>query len=159
MALYHLIIKSESLGSSKQVDTQNLSGCYDAIFWAVGSCIISEPIGVHPGGVNHDLSFIYSVAVTTLGLGFCLDQVFHRETIIFHCNRDTESFCWESGPCSCSTPLRRLVLLWLELEPHLVLCFIYICNFRLQIYPFLLVFFAGKAFLARSIELCSVDNQ
>jgi hypothetical protein len=79
-----------------------------------------------------------------------------------HCNCDVESFCYESGPCSCSSPQWRLVLLWSELEPYTCLCFIHIRNFRLRAYTFLLVFFdslAGLAFLARSIKLCLVINQ
>jgi hypothetical protein len=50
---------------------------------------------------------INSVAAVTLGFGFCLVLVFHRETDLFHYNFDVESFCCESGP-----PLWRLVLLW-----------------------------------------------
>jgi hypothetical protein len=106
---------------------------------------------------------INSVAATILGSRFCLVLVFHRKTYIFHCNCDVESFCCESRPRSYSTPLWRLVLLWSELEPpHIHRRFIFICNFRLRIYPFLLVFFDSmreKVFLARSIELCLVDNQ
>lgn len=52
--------------------------------------------------------------------------------------------------------------LYSELEPHIYLCFIHICNFRLCAYPFLAVFFdlfVWKAFMARSIELCLIDKQ
>ena len=74
----------------------------------------------------------------------------------------TSPFTLIQGPHSCSSPLWWLVLLWSDLEYHIHPCFIYICNFRLRVYTFLLVFFdslAGKAFLARSIKLCLVDNQ
>jgi len=69
---------------------------------------------------------------------------------------------YDKGPRSWSPPLCRLVLWNRVLEPSLNIHVIYICNFRLCVYTFLLVFFnllAGTAFLARSIKLCLVDNQ
>ena len=74
----------------------------------------------------------------------------------------SSSFAVNQDPCSCSTLLWRFILLWSELEPNIHLCFIHIRGVRLRVYPFSLVFFdlfAGKAFLARSIKLCLVDNQ
>ena len=71
------------------------------------------------------------------------------------------SFTVIQGPHSWSPPLYRLVLWNRVLEP-LLIRFIYICNIRLHVYIFLLVFFdslVGKAFSARSIKLCLVDNQ
>jgi hypothetical protein len=59
-------------------------------------------------------------------------------------------FAVNQDPRSCSTPLWRLVLLCSELEPHIHLCSIHICNFRWHVYPNLLVFFdlfAGKNLL------------
>jgi hypothetical protein len=112
-------------------------------------------LGYSPFGIN-------LVAAAILEFGFCLVLVFHQETDLFHCNCDVESFCCESGPRSCSSPVWQLVLFWSELEPHACLCFYtsaisdcalirsYLCSLiRLQ----------GKAFLERSIELCLVDNQ
>jgi hypothetical protein len=34
--------------SSKQVDVQNLSGCCVTVFWDIGMCIMSEPMGARP---------------------------------------------------------------------------------------------------------------
>jgi hypothetical protein len=59
-------------------------------------------------------------------------------------------------------PVCRLVLWNRVLEPSIDIRNNHICNFRLRVFTFLLVFFdslAGKAFLARSIKLCLVDNQ
>ena len=97
-----------------------------------------------------------------LGFGFCLVLVFLWETTIFIVTVTLSPFAMNQGPCSWSSPLWQLVLLWSELESHIVFRFIYICNFGLCVYPFLLVFFdllAGKVFLAKSIKLCFVDNQ
>jgi hypothetical protein len=74
----------------------------------------------------------------------------------------TNPFTVIQGPCSWSPPLCRLVLWNRVLEPSIVIRIIHICNFRLRVFTFLLVRFdslAGKAFLARSIKLCLVDNQ
>ena len=74
----------------------------------------------------------------------------------------TNPFTVIQRPRSWSPPLCRLVLWNRVLEPSLNIRVIRICNFRLRVYTFLLVFFdslAGKAFLARSIKLCLVDNQ
>jgi hypothetical protein len=37
--------------SSKQVHIQNLSGCSVTIFWAVGPCIVLEPVRVASRGL------------------------------------------------------------------------------------------------------------
>ncbi len=74
----------------------------------------------------------------------------------------TNPFTVIQGPCSWSPPLCRLVLWNRVLEPSIDIRIIHICNFRLRVFTFLLVLFdslAGKAFLARSIKLCLVDNQ
>jgi hypothetical protein len=74
----------------------------------------------------------------------------------------TNPFTVIQGPCSWSHPLCRLVLWNRVLEPSIDIRIIHICNFRLRVFTFLLVLFdslAGKAFLARSIKLCLVDNQ
>jgi hypothetical protein len=79
-----------------------------------------------------------------------------------HYNYDVESFCYESGPLFLFYTTMAISPFVIRAWTHLVLCFICIYNFRLWVYPFLLVFFdslAAKAFLARSIKLCSVDNQ
>ena len=144
-----------------------MSGCHETIFWAVRPCIVLEPIGAFPEGsysrgVIHDLNLIYSVAAATLGLGFCLSLVFHGETESFIVTVSISPFTVIQGPHSWSPPLCRLVLWNWVLELHIYPCYIYICNFRLRVSTFLLVFFnsfAGKAFLVRSIKLCLVDNQ
>jgi hypothetical protein len=59
-------------------------------------------LGCSPFGIN-------SVAAATLGFGFCLVLVFHRETYLFHCNCD-DSFAVNQGPRSCSSSLWQLVL-------------------------------------------------
>ena len=87
---------------------------------------------------------------------------FYRKTESFIGTGSISPFTVIQGSHSCSTPLWRLVLLCLKLEPHIHLCFINICNFRLRVYALLLVFFDSlteKAFLARSIKLCLVENQ
>jgi len=56
--------------------------CYDAIFWAVGSCIISEPIGVHPGNLYAPNS-LYSVAVTLVRIWVLL-RLFYQEQFHHH---------------------------------------------------------------------------
>ena len=74
----------------------------------------------------------------------------------------TNPFTVIQGLRSWSPPQCRLLLWNRVLEPSLNIRVIYICNFRLRVYTFLLVFFdslAGTAFLARSIKLCLVDNQ
>jgi hypothetical protein len=74
----------------------------------------------------------------------------------------TNPFTVIQGPCSWSPPLCWLVLWNWVLEPSIDIHNIHICNFRLRVFTFLLVLFdslAGKAFLARSIKLCLVDNQ
>jgi hypothetical protein len=74
----------------------------------------------------------------------------------------TNPFTVIQGPCSWSPPLCRLVLWNRVLEPSIDIRIIHICNFRLRVFTFLLVLFdslEGKAFLARSIKLCLVDNQ
>ena len=87
---------------------------------------------------------------------------FPSRNCLLHCNCDDKSFCCESGLPFLFSPLWQLVLLWSKLEPYLDFRFIHICNFRLHVYPFLLVLFdsvARKAFSARSTKLCLVDNQ
>ena len=131
-------------------------------FWADGPCIVLEPNSGASRGSSTSLGSSLTSATKSLGFWFCLDQVFHRETIFFIVTVTTSPFAVNQGPRSCSSPLWRLVLLWSEIEHHIHPCFIYICNFRLRVYTFLLVFFdslAGKAFSARSIKLCLVDNQ
>ena len=118
------------------------------VFWAEQAIVSCQAIS--PSSHRH------------LGFGFCLVLVFHWERVILIVTVTSSSFAVNQSRCSCYSPLWRLVLLWSEFEPHLDFCFIHICNFRLCVYPFLLVFFdslAGKAFLARSIELCLVDNK
>jgi hypothetical protein len=129
-------------------------GAASTVLGLNGLCIVSaiKPMVWVPPWLPPTLasSFLGTnlVAATTLGFGFCLVLVFQRETDIIYCNCDVESFCCESRPRSFSTPLWRLVLFCLEVEPHIRLRIIYICNFRLRTYPFLLVFFnsvAGKS--------------
>jgi hypothetical protein len=111
-------------------------------------CIVLEPIQAHLGSQPHIFS--------SRRLGFCLFLVFHRETDIFHCTCDTESFCCELllriGALSCFTPRWVAISPFMsEIEPHIHLYFIRICNFRLRVYLFLLVFFdslAGKNLLS-----------
>jgi hypothetical protein len=147
--------------SSKQVDFQNLSGCCATIFWAVGPCIVLTPIGAHPGGHPRPNPRIFS-SYRHIRVWVLFSSSFPLRNRHLHCNCDVESFCCESGPRSCSSPLWWWVLLWSELEPHTCHCFIHIHNFRLRVYNFLLVFFdslAELAFLVRSIKLCLIDNQ
>jgi hypothetical protein len=109
-----------------------------------------------PSTLGRSLFGVNSVAATTLGFGFCLILVFHRETDLFHCNCDVESFCCESSPHSYSSPPWRFILLWSELEPHIYLCFIHIRNFRLRAYTFLLVFLnslVGKSLIGKVIRV------
>ena len=60
-------------------------------------------LGAHRGvsrGVIHDLNLIYSVAATTLGLGFCLSLVFHGETESFIVTMSISPFTVIQGPRS-----------------------------------------------------------
>ena len=60
-------------------------------------------LGAHRGisrGVIHDLNLIYSVAATTLGLGFCLSLVFHGETKSFIVTVSISPFTVIQGPHS-----------------------------------------------------------
>jgi hypothetical protein len=146
---------------TKQVDDQNLSGCCATSLEPMDRVSCGNPIGAcpegHPRHKPHTFSSRRHIRVRVL-FGSCLPS----RNCFLHCDCDDKSFLLWIRPRSCSSPLWWLVLLWSELEPHLDLCFIHICNFRLHAYPFLLVFFdslAGKAFSARSIKLCLVDNQ
>ena len=61
-------------------------------------------LGAHRGisrGVIHDLNLIYSVASTTLGLGFCLSLVFHGETESFIVTVSISPFTVIQGPHHC----------------------------------------------------------
>ena len=49
-------------------------------------------------GVIHDLILIYSVAATTLGLGFCLVLVFLVKLRLIRCNCGDKSFYSDPGP-------------------------------------------------------------
>jgi len=74
----------------------------------------------------------------------------------------TNPFTVIKSPCSWSSPLCWLVLWNWVLEPSLNIHVIHICNIRLRVHTFLLMFsdsLAGKAFLTRSIKLYLVDNQ
>ena len=74
----------------------------------------------------------------------------------------TSPYTLIQSPHSWSPPLCRLVLWNWVLEPLLWFASFILAIIRLRVYPFLLVFFdslAGKAFFARSIKLCLVDNQ
>ena len=60
-------------------------------------------IGAHRGisrGVIHELNLIYSVAASTLGLGFCLSLVFHGETESFIVIVSISPFTVIQGPRS-----------------------------------------------------------
>ena len=95
-------------------------------------------------------------------MGFCLVLWFpsrNRHRIIV--SVATSPYTLIQNSHSWSPLLCRLVLCNRVLKLLLIL-FIHICNIRLHVYIFLLVFFdllAGKAFLMRSIKLCLVDNQ
>jgi len=122
-------------------------------------------LGAHRGvsrGVIHDLNLIFSsrrhIRVRVLFRSSFPLRNWDRFIVIVA----TSPFTVIQGPRSWSPPLCRLVLWNWVLEPHIYPFFIYICNFRLRVSTFLLVFFdslAGKAFSARSIKLCLVDNQ
>jgi hypothetical protein len=59
--------------SSTQVGVQNLSGCCVTVCWAVGPCtVFASRVVCKP------LTPFYSVAITTLVFGFCLDSIYHR---------------------------------------------------------------------------------
>src|SRR5438128_2895963 len=45
---------------SKQVDVQNLSGCYATIFWPVGPCIVLESIRACPGVLHAPNPYLFS---------------------------------------------------------------------------------------------------
>ena len=96
-------------------------------------------------------------------IGFCLVLVFSFEKQrLQHCTCGDKSLYIDPG-------LLFLLFSTVSISPFessawtpLVIRFIHICNFRLRISTFLLVFFdslVGKAFLAMSIKLCLVDNQ
>src|SRR6266498_2774606 len=65
-------------------------GAASPSFGPLGRVSCWSPLGARPG-VLHALTLIYSVAATTLGLGFCLDLFCHRQ-----CRRSS----------ACETPLR-----------------------------------------------------
>jgi hypothetical protein len=63
--------------SSKQVDVQNLSGCCVTVFWSIGLCIMSEPMGARPRvgagpppGPGRAPSLSYTPIASTNRLGF-----------------------------------------------------------------------------------------
>jgi hypothetical protein len=90
--------------SSKQVDFHNLSGCYAIVFWTVGPCIVLKPIGAHPGGHPRPNPRIFS-SYRHIRVWVLFSSSFPLRNRHLHCNCDVESFCCESGPRSCSSPL------------------------------------------------------
>ena len=56
----HAKILSESTGIIETMDTQNLPGRCAAVFWAVGPCIMLQPIGARPGGRPRPNPYIFS---------------------------------------------------------------------------------------------------
>ena len=65
--------------SSKQVDVQNLSRCCVTVFWVVGPCIVSGPMGARhrigarpPPGPGHAPTLSYTPIAATNRWGFVL---------------------------------------------------------------------------------------
>ena len=96
-------------------------------------------------------------------MGFCLVLVFSFEKQrLIRCNCGDKSFYSDSGSPFLISSTVSISQMESSSWTPLVIRFIHICNIRLRVYIFFLVSFdslAGKAFSARSIKLCLVDNQ
>ena len=104
------------------------------LFWADGPCIVLEPNRGMSRGF-HTLTHIYSVAAATLGFGFYLSLVFHRETKLFIVIVSISTFTVIQGPLFlffATVSISPFVLrAWTSsIQIH----FIYIRNFRLHLY-------------------------
>jgi hypothetical protein len=135
-------------------------GAAPSSFGLLAHVSCSSPNEAWPGGLSWPLEHIFSSS-RQIRVEFYLVLVFHRETDIFHCNYDTKSFCCELGPpFLLYTIVAISPFMFRAWTPYSSLLhtsaisdcvFILSClcsSIRLQ----------GKAFLARSIELCLVDN-
>ena len=96
-------------------------------------------------------------------IGFCLVLVFSFEKQRLHCcTCGDKSLYIDPGLLFLLSSTASISPFESSAWTPLVIRFNHIYNFRLCISTFLLVFFdslAGKAFLAKSIKLCLVDNQ
>jgi len=113
-------------------------------------------LGGHARPNHHIISSHRYIRVRVL-----LVLVFLVKLRLIHYNCGDKSFYSDPGPSFLISSTMSIIHLELSSWTPLVIRFIHICNIRLCVYIFLLVFFdslAGKAFLARSIVLCTVDD-
>ena len=117
------------------MDDQNLSGCCVTSLEPMDRVSCGNPIGAHPEGHPRPKPHIFSSRRRHIRVfGFGLDQVFLRETVFFIVTVMSSPFAVNHGPRSCSTPLAVAIspfVIRACIELYFILCFIYICNFRL----------------------------